>query len=224
MKAVIVAHGVAAAGDRDIASSADLLIAADGGALVCAGWGLRPQVVVGDLDSLGVERAEELGRYGIQVLRYAADKDQSDTELAIRAALEAGADKVVLLGALGGPRVDHEIANILLLTNPAWCGRVRVVRGPTTIHALGAGDRLVLEGRPGDLVTLLPLGEVTGVRTVGLRYALDGETLEAGRSRGLSNVINGADATVTLVTGSLLAIESPARLADGSVAPAGETP
>lgn len=203
-----MAHGDVDPGDRTLAAGADLLVAADGGALACESWNLRPDILVGDLDSFGVDRAEDLARAGARVEGHPVAKDESDTELAIRAALEAGADEIVLVGALGGPRLDHEVANILLLTNPAWFGRVRIVRGPTTIHALAAGDRLVLEGRPGDLVTLLPVGEATGVRTAGLRYALDGEPLRAGSTRGLSNVVATAGASVSVAAGQLLVIES----------------
>lgn len=208
MKAVIVAHGVAAAGDRDIASSADLLIAADGGALICAGWGLQPQIVVGDLDSLGAERAQQLGRTGTQVLAYAADKDESDTELAMWRALDAGATDIVLLAALGGERLDHELANLLLLAHPRLAGRACLVRGGTTVRAVVAGPPLVLRGAPGDLVTLLPLAEAQGVVTKGLRYLLDGEPLRAGSTRGLSNVVATAGASVSVAAGQLLVIES----------------
>ena len=118
MRAVIVADGDAVPGDRAIAADADLLIAADGGALLCSRWGLRPQLVVGDLDSLGADRADELARDGARVVAHPADKDESDTEIAVRAALDAGADDIVVLAALGGDRLDHELANVLLVAAP----------------------------------------------------------------------------------------------------------
>lgn len=211
MRAVIVAHGDAAPADREVAAAADLLIAADGGALLCTEWGLLPALVVGDLDSLGADRAGTLERRGARVIAHPADKDESDTELALRCALERGADDIVLVAGLGGTRLDHELANVLLLADPRAGGRLRLVRGATTVRALQAGGRLPLAGSPGDLVTLLPLGEAAGIATEGLRYPLRGEPLHAGAARGLSNVIERAGASVALGAGVLIVIE----IADG---------
>jgi thiamine pyrophosphokinase len=147
------------------------------------------------------------------------DKDQSDTEVAVMAAVMHGAEEIVILGALGGPRLDHALANMSLLNWPeldridirivAADVRMRLIRAPAT----GGPARVELEGRVGDVVTLLPVGgDAGGVRTEGLRYPLHGETLVLGRTRGLSNVRTAPVAFVELRTGRLLAIESPATL------------
>lgn len=207
MKAVIVAHGDALPSDRAHASGADLLIAADGGALLCSRWDVLPQLVVGDFDSLSAEDAEELARAGARVIAYPSEKDESDTELAVRAALEAGADEIVLVAALGGPRLDHELANVLLVADPRLAGRISAVRGDTTVNAVHAGGPCRLAGGPGDIVTLLPVGDAAGVVTDGLRYPLRHEGLRAGGARGLSNVIERAGATVALAQGVLIVVE-----------------
>jgi thiamine pyrophosphokinase len=213
MRAVVVAHGDAVDADRSVARGADLLVAADGGALLCSDWGLVPRLVVGDLDSLGAERAAELERAGARVVAYPAAKDESDTEIAVRCALDSGADEIVLVAALGGARLDHELANVLLLTDPRLRGRARAVRGHTTVRALHGPGALALEGRAGDTVTLLPVGDTGGVVTDGLRYPLRGEPLRAGASRGVSNLVDRAGASVALATGVLIVIE----IADGGV-------
>ena len=207
MKAVVVAHGDALPSDRAHAAGADLLIAADGGALLCGQWDLLPQLVVGDLDSLGEARAAELGRAGARVIAYPVDKDESDTELAVRSALEAGADEIILIAALGGERLDHELANVLLIADPRLVGRIRAVRGETTVSAIHAGMSRRLVGAPGDIVTLLPIGDASGVVTDGLRYPLRGEVLRGGAARGLSNVVERAGATVALAHGVLIVFE-----------------
>lgn len=214
MKAVIVAHGEALPADRDHALGAELLIAADGGALQCARWALVPQLLIGDLDSIGEAAADALRRAGVRVERHPVDKDESDTELALHAALAAGATEIVLLAAFGGDRLDHELANLLLLADVRLGGRARAVRGGTTVRAIHAGTAGALQGAPGDLVTLLPLGEVTGVITAGLRFPLRGETLRAGAVRGLSNVIEQEGASVALSSGVLITIE----IAQGGIA------
>jgi thiamine pyrophosphokinase len=209
MRAVVVAHGDP--DPRDVAhlSAADLVVAADGGALWLEEVGVRPHRLVGDLDSLDASLVDRLAASGTRVDRHPAEKDESDTELAMRCALDAGADEIVLLAALSGERLDHELANVLLLADPMLRGRdVRIVRGGTTVRALHGGDRLQLGGRVGDLVTLLSLhGDATGVHTTGLRYPLRGEALRLGASRGVSNEVAEPPAAVEVERGTLLVVE-----------------
>ena len=205
---MVVGHGDVASDDRDLVVGADTVIAADGGALALERWGITPQLVVGDLDSLGFEKADELGRHGAKVIPFPAEKDQSDLELAMRYALETGADDIVLIGVFGG-RLDHLLANAMLLADPAYRRRgVRAVHGRTQVRALYANERAAIESPVGTIVTLLPVrGDAVGVRTHGLRYALAVETLHFGRSRGLSNVVSSRPAWVSIDQGVLLLIE-----------------
>jgi thiamine pyrophosphokinase len=158
---------------------------------------------------------------GVPMLRTSPHKDESDTELAVLEALRRGADGILIVGGLGGTRIDHALANIGLLAMPDLAGRrvamldagsrISLVRAPGPD---GAPVHRTLPGRTGDLVSLLPVGEgVAGVTTHGLAYPLDDEPLPAGPARGLSNVRASSDASVTLRAGLLLVVESPARLA-----------
>ncbi len=210
MKAIVVAGGDAVAQDAALLSGADVVIAADSGAHWLETSGVLPDLVIGDMDSIDPALLERLVAQGIEVERHPTEKDASDVELAVSRAVADGADQVVILGALGGERLDHEIANLLLLVDRRWNGiDARAVRGGTTVRALRGEGRRELDGSTGDLVSLLPLGsDATGVRTEGLRYPLDGDTLESGRSRGLSNEIERAPASVSLEGGTLLIIET----------------
>lgn len=212
MKAVVIAHGDVDPRDRAHLEGADLIVAADGGTLALERWGVVPNAIVGDLDSLGVERAAEYGERGVTVVPFSPEKDESDLELAIDYATEAKADELVLLGILGGERFDHELANMLLIAADEYRGtRIRAIHGNVTVRALHGGDRLDLAGAPGDLVTLLAVrGDVEGVRTHRLRYPLAGETLHFGAARGLSNLVVSAGASVTCDRGVLLVIETRA--------------
>jgi thiamine pyrophosphokinase len=199
----------------------DLIVAADGGAMYAASLGLGSvDLWVGDGDSLSPAALEALRDAGVPVELAAADKDESDTELAVLAAIDRGATRLTILGAFGGSRLDHALANVLLLGHPrlidrsavllAPAARVRLIRAPGPD---GHSAFLSLAGRPGDMVSLLPFGgPAGGVRTSGLQYALRDETLEVGPARGLSNVRLEATATVSLKVGSLLVIETPATL------------
>ncbi|MBW3612273.1 MAG: thiamine diphosphokinase [Chloroflexi bacterium] len=209
MRAVVVASGDLVPGDLRHLDGADLVIAADGGAAALERAGCRIDRLVGDLDSADPLLVERLGRSGTEVTQYPADKDASDTELAVEAALDAGASEVMLLGALGGERLDHELANVLLLADPVLGPPLRIARGTSLARAVRDGRRLDIVAGPGSLVTLLPIGaEVTGITTVGLRWTLEDATLPMGRSRGLSNEVLEAGASVQLGRGTLLVVET----------------
>jgi thiamine pyrophosphokinase len=210
VKAIVVAGGDAVASDAALLAGADIMIAADSGAHWLGSSGAQPDLVIGDMDSIDPALLEHLIAQGIDVERHPVEKDASDVELAVARAVAKGASEVVILGALGGERLDHELANLLLLIDRRWEGiEARAVRGRTTVRALRGGSRHELDGSAGDTVSLLPLGgDATGVRTEGLRYQLQGEILVSGRSRGLSNEIEKAPASVSLEGGALLVIET----------------
>jgi thiamine pyrophosphokinase len=198
-----------------------LVVAADGGVRHAAALGFRVDRWVGDGDSTGPAELAALEADGVAIERSAVDKDESDTELALLAVLDAGAEVVSIVGALGGPRIDHALANVALLLHarlgdrPAVLydehgARLSLVVGPDHRGLPGRRD---LAGRVGDLVSLLPLGESAHhVRTEGLRYPLHDEPLVIGRVRGLSNVRLVPVARVSVGTGRLLVIETPANL------------
>src|SRR5512144_1087802 len=104
-----------------------LVIAADGGARHAATLGVTIDVWVGDGDSVDPATLVALAGRGVPIERSRQDKDESDTELAVLAALRRGADGVVIVGALGGTRIDHSLANIGLLALPALAGRPTVL-------------------------------------------------------------------------------------------------
>lgn len=210
---VVVASGELEASDVAWLEDADLVIAADGGAGSLDRLGRRPDLLVGDLDSVDALLVDRLEAGGTRVERHPIDKDASDTELAVAAAFDAGGTAVVLLGAMGGERLDHELANLLLLADASLVGRdLRAVRGRTCVRAIHAGERMALGGWVGDLVTLLPVGGAAGgVTTEGLRWPLDAAKLEMGRSRGLSNEVISTPASVQISEGALLVVETAWR-------------
>ncbi len=197
----------------EAARSGTLVIGADGGAARAQAAGVRVHIVVGDLDSIEPAALARLETAGAEVRRARPDKDESDTELAILTAHERVTGPIVVLGALGGARMDHELANVLLLAHPRLGGRdVTILEQDTTIRCIGTDTgpgRVALTGEPGDLVTLLAIGgPVEGVTTHELRYPLRAETLIPGPARGLSNELLGTTASVTTVRGRLLVIHT----------------
>jgi len=192
----------------------ELVVAADGGARHAAGLGRSIDRWVGDGDSLGSDGVAALRAAGVPVRLVPVDKDASDTELAVLEALDLGADDITIVGALGGARFDHGLANVTLLDAPALVGRqARLLEPGARVSLLHGPSTIVLEGQAGDVVTLLPLGDdADGVTTEGLRYPLADETLSAGRTRGLSNVRLVGRSRISLHDGRLLVVETPATL------------
>lgn len=226
MRALVLADGdPPTRADLDAAwpgwdAGVELVIAADGGARLADALGLAIDRWVGDGDSLGSEGLAALQDRGVATDLSPTDKDQSDTELAIEAALRAGASTIVVLGALGGPRPDHALANIALLGHPEATGRALEILDPRARIRLldatarsGSGDSrsLDLAGRIGDVVSLIPLEDVSGASTRGLQFPLDQAPLPVGRSRTLSNVRLAEAAEISIRSGRLLVIEAPAR-------------
>jgi thiamine pyrophosphokinase len=199
-------------------SNAGFVVAADGGARHATALGLRLDLWVGDGDSIDPSDLAELAAAGVRIERVPEEKDASDTELAVLAATQAGADEITILGGLGGVRTDHALMNVALLEHALLAGLVGGARmyderaaRVTWLHARSRTPAsAVLRGHVDDLVTLVPFGgPVLGVTTSGLRYPLAGEVLPQGSSRGLSNVRTSPQASVSIQSGSLLVIETP---------------
>ena len=198
-----------------------LVIAADGGLRHALNAGLTPNVVVGDLDSAPSELLQLAERRGAEVIRHPVDKDKTDLELALDLAVERGYRGIVVVGALGG-RIDHEMANVLLLASPRYRDvNIRLEGAPDSGGSSPRASpdydiRLVtdgasVDGEPGDILSLLPFAvEAQGVTLSGLRYPLVDGTLEQGSTRGMSNVMIEPVASVAVRSGTLLLIHLPA--------------
>ncbi len=190
---------------RHFIRSDDFVIAADGGAKHCQALGVMPDVIIGDFDSLDALALDTLAQSGAQIIQHPRRKDYTDLELAIRHAVGLQSEEILVLGALGA-RWDQTLANLLLpAAFPAQ--PIRLVDGDQEITlVIGPGTRH-LYGSPGDTVSLIPVqGHAQGIATLGLEYALHGETLFFGETRGISNVLTNETATISLETGMLVCV------------------
>lgn len=209
LHAVIVAGGPV--GDdafvRAQCAAADLLIAADAGALVLERLGIVPDLAVGDFDTAGPELVARLAARGIPTETHPVAKDYTDTHLAIVIAISRGATEIVVLGALGGPRYDHMLATALSLAARVFAGvRIRLVDPLHTMLVLRTGEAVALHGAPGEYVSLLALTEeVTGVSGDGLLYPLP-TIFRLGDNIGVSNELTTAEATVSVSGSGLLLV------------------
>ena len=173
------------------------VIAADGGAEA----GVHVDLAVGDFDSISSETLATIDR----VEPYPPEKDATDLELALEAALREGATRVLVVGSSGG-RLDHLFGSLVLLASEKWAGvEVDALLGGAQVHVV-RGSR-VLSGAIGETISLFAVGgPAEGVTTDGLAYPLADETLPPDTSRGVSNLFHDAEARVTVARGVLLAV------------------
>jgi thiamine pyrophosphokinase len=185
---------------------AGLIVAADSGVEHALALGRDVDLVVGDFDSADPAAVDAAVFGGAEVRRYPAEKDQSDLELAVRAARDSGATQVIVVGGCGG-RLDHLLANALLLASAAFDDiDVEALLDDSHITVIRRDAHLT--GAPGDVCSLLAAGgPARGIRTTGLRYPLNHEDLLPGSTRGLSNELSQLVATISLEQGTLLAVQ-----------------
>jgi thiamine pyrophosphokinase len=197
----------------------DRLIAADGGARHVLALGVRPHVVVGDLDSLDPALVEGLAAQGVLFEQHPIGKDATDLELAVERAIADGAHSILLLGALGG-RLDQTIANVLILAQREWPVPVTLVEEEQVAAVVRGGETLTLMAPVGGTVSLVPLSaQVTGITYRGLVYPLVNATLALGSTRGISNEVAEPGATIYIEGGIALVVQTapdPGGLSDAA--------
>jgi thiamine pyrophosphokinase len=210
---LIVAGGEAPSGAwlRAEAGAASVIVAADRGAVTLLGAGVLPHLLVGDLDSVDADTVARLLAADVPALRYPADKDATDLELAVDAAIDRGATRLRIAGAMRQavselPRIDHLFGNVAALAGAA--ARVtdaRLVDPDAEVMIVTGPGGCDLDGQVGDHVSLVPLSvTVDGTTTTGLRWALVGGSLAWGTTRGVSNEMIARRARVWVSAGRLL--------------------
>lgn len=183
----------------------DYIICADSGVNHARKLGVVPKLIVGDLDSASPENMDFYQRLGSKVIEYEKEKDQTDTQIALEYALQKQPREIAILGAVGN-RLDHTLSNILLLTSCLKKG-VKVTILNEIQEILLVEDRIVLEGKKGDLISLLPLTPwVKGIKTWGLKYSIKEGVFQQTNPYGISNELAEDRAVIEVSEGILLLI------------------
>ena len=179
---------------RRWALGAGLVVAADGGGRFLASAGIVPDVLVGDFDSLDEAAVAEVAAQGARIVRHPVRKDQTDGELAVDEALRAGADELVLAGALGA--LDHVLGHLALLGRVEARGTpARLVSPGMTVRVLVAPADVRLDAGRGTRVSLASLAGDALVTLSGLEYELDHGRLPGDTCLGLGNAVAGPSAS-----------------------------
>lgn len=205
LQAIVLADGDAVA--PPIALDGAIVIAADGGLRLAEPLGLEVTAVVGDMDSVDPAQLDAAEHGGARIERHPTDKDATDLELALDAAIAAGAGAITVVGGSGG-RLDHWLANAMLLTSSRY--RDVPLRWLTPSAVLTVCDRhrpVSIDGTRGDLLSLIAVdGPAKGVDVAGVRWPLTDATLPLGSTRGVSNEIVDPPATVEVDEGTLFVV------------------
>ena len=204
MQAVIFANGELVPDCVQLPQEGEVLIlAADGGSRHCQKLAILPDVLIGDLDSITPFLLDNWKAQGVKTIRHSRRKDQTDLELALRYAQEQGAKRIMVYGALGA-RLDMTLANFFLLAHPDLNAPIEMISLNQRVMVVRAGQQLQIHGQPGDTLSLLPLlPETAGITSQGLEYALKDESLQYGRTRGISNQLLTETAEIKLEEGIL---------------------
>lgn len=202
MRAVIFAGGEVRDYEfvKGIIEEEDILIAADSGAEHLCKIGIEPDILIGDMDSISVKP------FGKEIIKLNVMKDETDTEAAARIAIEKGADELVILGATG-TRLDHSLANILLLKKLNDQG-IKAVIIDEKNETRYFDSSFEMDGKKGDIVSIIPLERLSVESTSGLLYEIKEDSLEFGSSRGVSNVMTENVSAVKVKSGSAIVIKS----------------
>ena len=181
------------------------VICADGGARHLRAAGIVPTLIVGDMDSLDAETQKRYEKLGCRIVRHPRQKDETDTELALREAFGMKPAEVWIWGALGR-RLDHTLANLFLLAQGVERG-VMVKLVDAWCEAFLISGKMVIEGEEGQTVSLFPFaGDAAGITLTGFEYPLAKATMESGRPYGISNRLTAREGIVEVERGCLLAV------------------
>jgi thiamine pyrophosphokinase len=205
MKAAIISKGQRESKEfyekylRDI----DIIICADGGAEYLLDYKIIPNIIVGDFDSINTKSFE-----GIELVKYSKEKDETDTELALRIALDRGSKEIIFLSATGN-RLDHTLANLsLLIKLLEFSIEGKIIDKNNIVYLLKPGQHKISneKGTYCSLMSLTP--KVTNISLEGFKYPLTNSDIDFLSPLGVSNQIIGEVGTVFFSSGILLVIKS----------------
>jgi thiamine pyrophosphokinase len=182
-----------------------LIICCDGGTRHLQKLGIKPDIIIGDMDSIGSAQLENYKSKGVKVIQYPTEKDFTDTELALNYAIELKPKAVYIWGALGG-RLDHTLANVFLLIKGKEAS-IKTYLIDEYGEAFVVDKEAAFSGGKGQTVSIIALtGKVEGITLKGFIYEIKDAALTMGESLGISNIINEACATISIRSGNLLVI------------------
>lgn len=206
MRAFIYTGGeISAEGITERPQKEDLVIAADAGYRTAKAFGVRPDILLGDFDSLGEPDAEN----GIELLRVPAEKDFTDTQFAVQTAIERGADFLTIVGGLSG-RLDHTLSNLAILEDlESKHLHGMITDGFNRVHFIRNNSTLLARSKQFSYLAILAADPVLhGVTIEGCKYPLKNAKIKKTNQFAVSNEITGNCAFIAIRRGGAWIVES----------------
>jgi len=209
MNALVIGNGSFEPGNAflEAIKLSDLIICADGGARHLYNSGIKPDVLIGDFDSITPYILEEYKKTGVEIIKYPVRKDMTDTELAVECAVSRGAGRIFIAGAFG-TRIDHTLSNLQLLHRLLDSGLEGVlIDENNTVYLIE--DRIKIKRKENYKLSLIPATPVVeGIYTGGLAYPLVDAVMKMGTTVGISNEFTSDEAWVSIRKGRLYVVVS----------------
>lgn len=209
MKALIISNGEIEDIDllKKVSEDVDFILCADGGANYAIKASVKPDLVVGDLDSIDLDVLDRLKGQNIKFIKFPTKKDNTDTELAIEYLIDKGYDEIILTGVIGS-RIDHTLANMMLLYKLLKLGiKGKIINHKNTIYLTDSS--LTLKKKEGTFVSVIPIiGTSANVTLKGFEYELNNRVYETSSTLGISNIIVEDEGYIELKDGVCFVIES----------------
>lgn len=182
-------------------------ICVDGASEYMKSFGIIPDLIVGDLDSMHKDTKKYFQKMEVEFLEFNPKKNKTDTEIAVDIAVEKKFEEVIFYGALGR-RIDHTLGNLGMLYYSHKKGLKASIKDEKNQIWICESE-LKISGEVGDLLSVIPYkNDLIGITLQGLEYPLEDFTMECGSSRGISNVFLKDEASVKLKRGIALVIKS----------------
>lgn len=179
----------------------DFIICADASCGITEAHGLSPDLIIGDFDSGSRPENEPC-----EIVEYPSEKDDTDTMLCLKAAIERGFSEIVIVGGVGG-RLDHTLANISALLYADECGARAILKGSANT-AFIARDEERIQKIPGTYLSLFSVTSAAEASIKGTKYGGDHTTILRSFPLGVSNEITEDEAVLTVHTGKILCVVS----------------
>jgi thiamine pyrophosphokinase len=183
---------------RKYISSADWFVCADGGANIAARFKYKPDLIIGDFDSVKKSVLRKFKNTEVKILK---DQNTTDLEKALESVIRKGFKKIFVLGATGS-RLDHAIGNLSALSKYARKADISYIDNKSIL--LPVTGKLKLSFPAGTVISLLPISRCSGIVTTGLKWNLKNESLQFGLREGTSNLIVSSPATIRIGRGNLI--------------------
>ena len=209
MSAIIIRSGSSI--DKEIFYSEKIkieyVICADGGLEKAEYLGLLPDVIIGDLDSVNTSVLKRYIEMNIEIIEYPSEKNYTDMDLAIQYAVEKGYKEIILIGA-SGSRIDHTMANILLVELYYKKGiKIKIVDNNNIVQMVTG--KMEIEYKKKYFVSIIPTSDtIEGITLDGFKYPLNNVNVKRGSTLCISNQITEEKGIISLAKGSALVILS----------------